>query len=95
MRPHDWFKLACRVLGLWQLLDAAGYTLSIFNIAAGFARVPADYSLLSYLVQLIGTFFFGVVLLIGAPVIADLFYPSSPRDKQMKEEAHGSHRPST
>src|SRR5439155_27100855 len=47
MRPNDWFKLACRVLGIWQLVDTAGYALSIFNIAAGFARVPESYSLLS------------------------------------------------
>ena len=25
MRPKDWFKLACRVPGMWQLVDTAGY----------------------------------------------------------------------
>ncbi len=84
MRPNDWFNLACRVLGMWQLVDTAGYTLSIFNMAAGFATVPATYSLLSYLVQAIGSFLVGIVLLLGAPVIADIFYPDSPRDETVK-----------
>ena len=85
MRPNDWFKLACRVLGMWQLVDTAGYALSIFNIAAGFARVPESYSLLSYLVQMIGSFAIALVLLLGAPIIADIFYPDSPGDEDAKK----------
>ena len=52
---------------MWQLVDTAGYTLSIFNMAAGFATVPERYSLPSYLVQAIGSFLVGIVLLLGAP----------------------------
>jgi hypothetical protein len=44
-------------------------------MAAGLATVPERYSLLSYLVQAIGSFLVGIVLLLGAPVIADIFYP--------------------
>ena len=87
MRPNDWFKLACRVLGMWQLVDTAGYTLSIFNMAAGFATVPASYSLLSYFVQAMGSFLVGIVLLLAAPVIADIFYPDSPSDETTKNSS--------
>jgi hypothetical protein len=93
MRPNDWFSLACRVLGMWQLLDAAGYALSVFNIAPGLATAPAGYSVASYLVQTIGSFFFAVVLLAGAPIIADLFYPDSPADKGVKEKPPDSDTP--
>jgi hypothetical protein len=93
MRPNDWFKLACRVLGMWQLVDTAGYTLSIFNMAAGFATVPAGYSLPSYLVQTIGSFLVAVVLLLGAPIIADIFYPDSPGDEDAKKKPPDSNTP--
>ena len=69
---------------MWQLVDTAGYALSIFNMAAGFATVPERYSLPSYLVQAIGSFLVGIVLLLGAPVIADIFYPDSPSDETVK-----------
>jgi hypothetical protein len=93
MRPNDWFSLACRVLGMWQLLDAAGYALSVFNIAAGLATAPAGYSVASYLVQTIGSFFLAVVLLAGAPIIADLFYPDSPGDEGADKKASDPNPP--
>jgi len=93
MRPNDWFKLACRVLGMWQLIYTAGYALSIFNIAAGFARVSESYSLLSYLVQMIGSFAIALVLLLGAPIIADIFYPDSPGDDGGKQKPSDSDTP--
>ena len=93
MRPNDWFKLACRVLGMWQLVDTAGYALSIFNIVAGFTRVPESYSIVSYLVQMIGSFVIGVVLLLGAPIIADIFYPDSPVDDGGKQKPVDSDTP--
>ena len=93
MRPNDWFKLACRVLGMWQLVDTAGYTLSIFNMAAGFATVPERYSLPSYLAQAIGSFLVGIVLLLGAPVIADIFYPDSPSDETANKNSSDSNAP--
>ena len=90
MRPNDWFKLACRVLGLWWLLEAAGYAVSIVNIAAGFAKLPRDYSVMSYIVQMFGSFLVGLVLVAGASIIADFFYPDSSREKQTKKDANDS-----
>jgi hypothetical protein len=93
MRPNDWFKLACRILGLWWLLETAGYGISIFNIATGFARIPTGYSLMSYLVQTIGSFVVGIVLLAGASIIADFFYPDSDTNTQSKKHPDDSDIP--
>jgi len=78
---------------MWQLVDTAGYALSIFNIAVGFARLPESYSLLSYLVQMIGSFAIALVLLLGAPIIADIFYPDSPVDDAGKQKPFDSDAP--
>jgi len=56
MRPKDWFILGSRVLGLWQLFDAAEYTLSILNMIAGLSRPPAGYTVASYFTHTIGAF---------------------------------------
>ena len=94
MRPNDWFKLASPSAGRcgsWSTL--LGTALSIFNMAVGFATVPERYSLLSYLVQAIGSFLVGIVLLLGAPVIADIFYPDSPSDETAKKNSSDSNAP--
>jgi hypothetical protein len=78
---------------MWQLVDTAGYALSLFNIAAGLARVPESYSLLSYLVQMIGSFAIALVLLLGAPIIADIFYPDPPVDDGDKQKPFDSDAP--
>ena len=86
------FVLACRVLALWELIVSAEYALTAFNIVAKLARVPAGYTFASYLEQTIGTFFIGVVLLVGAPTLGHLFYGDSPTDEtdKAKREDSGS-----
>ena len=90
MRPKDWFILGSRVLGLWQLFDAAEYTLSILNMIAGLSRPPAGYTVASYFTHTIGAFFFAIVLLVGAPVIASLFYPEPPPEKDAETRSADS-----
>ena len=93
MRPKDCFVLACRVLGLWQLFDAAAYTLSILNMVVGLSNPPAGYTIASYFTQTIGAFFFALILLVGAPVIASLFYPEPPVAKDNENRPSSSNMP--
>ena len=75
----EWFTLACRIFGMWQLLLAASYVISAFNIATGF--YPPGSSLASsfgaYMVDTFSHFFLAAWLLKWAPRIAAFFYPSS------------------
>jgi hypothetical protein len=93
MNSKQLFILACRVLGVWELMAAAEYALTAFNIGAGFAAAPASYKFASYVVQTTGTFFIALGLLIGAPIIAYLFYPDSSTDESTKQEPPDSNAP--
>jgi hypothetical protein len=90
----DLFILACRVLALWELIVSAEYGLTVFNIVARLARVPAGYTFASYLVQTIGTCFIGIVLLVGAPALAHLFYSDSSMSDTSKQQPDNSDKPS-
>jgi hypothetical protein len=86
MKSKELFTLACRVLGIWQLIEAAEYALTALNIGAGLAAAPASYTFTSYVVQTTGSFFLGLGLLLGAPIIAYFFYPDSSTDETTKEK---------
>ena len=97
--PHpitakDLFILACRVLALWELIVSAEYRLTVFNIVARLASVPAGYTFASYLEQTIGTFFIGIALLVGAPALAHLFYGDSSMNDTSKGQPDDSDKPS-
>jgi hypothetical protein len=83
----EWFSLACRIFGIWQLLVAAGYLVSALNVAAGFYPRGSSmaYPLGAYMVQVFAHFFLAAWLLKAAPSIAEFFYPS-PRSRDNASE---------
>jgi hypothetical protein len=89
-RMKDWFTLACRIFGLWQLLVAVTYVMTAFDIAADFYKPTAGYTFGGAMVHTFGHFFLAAWLLKGAPKIADFFYPEPPSDKEASDEKPSS-----
>jgi|ERR671936_1813797 hypothetical protein len=83
----EWFTLGCRLFGMWQLLVAASYVISAFNIAAKFYPPGSSlaYSFGGYMVHVFAHFFLAAWLLKGAPKIADFFYPPSRSHEKTPE----------
>jgi hypothetical protein len=80
MGPKDWLTVACRIIGIWLLVTVGQYAISLTCFVAGFSRPPQGYSSSSYCVRAAGDLLFAVILLVGAPLIAAMFYgdPSDP-----------------
>ena len=55
----EWFTLGCRLFGMWQLLVAATYVISAFNVAAKFYPPGSSlgYSFGAYTVHVFAHFF--------------------------------------
>ena len=71
---------------MWQLLVAASYVISAFNISAGFYPPGSTYSFGGYMVHTFAHFFLAAWLLKAAPKIADFFYPSSRSDEETSDK---------
>jgi hypothetical protein len=86
----DWFTLALRILGMWELLYAARYVMSAFDISTGLSRATPDYTFGAAMTHTFAHFFLAAWLLKGAPKIADFFYPEPPADKEISDEKPSS-----
>ena len=72
---------------MWELLVAAGYVMTAFDMSAGLYRSSAGYTFGGAMVHTFGNFFLAAWLLKGAPKIADFFYPDpSPRSDDTSEK---------
>ena len=92
----EWFALGCRLFGMWQLLVAATYVISAFNVAAKFYPPGSSlgYSFGAYMVHVFAHFFLAAWLLKGAPKIADFFYaPPRSEEKTPDEKPSDSDAP--
>jgi len=89
----QWFTLACRIFGMWQLLVAAGYVVTAFNINTGFYQPNGSYTFGGMMVHTFAHFFLAAWLLKGAPKIADFFYPDAPEQKDADDESDDSSTP--
>lgn len=86
-----WFTLALRVIGMWELIVAAGFLMTAFDISFGFYHPRNDYSFGGMMTHTFGHFFLAAWLLKGAPKIAEFFYPDlPPTDKSSDDTSSGS-----
>jgi hypothetical protein len=82
--------LACRILGMWELLYAANYVMTAFDMSAGLYRATSGYTFGGAMVHTFGHFFLAAWLLKGAPKIADFFYPEPPSGKETSDDKPSS-----
>jgi hypothetical protein len=70
-RQHirDWFALGCGLLGIWELLRAADYVISAFDIINGFWRTTT-ITFAGNMVHAICLFFLGLALLASGTKLA-------------------------
>ena len=80
-----WFTLALRILGMWELLYAASYVMTAFDMSAGFYRNTSGYTFGGAMLHVFGHFFLAAWLLKGAPKIAEFFYPDPPPSNDTPE----------
>ena len=101
MKPIDqtqlrvWFTFGLRLLGMWELLSAAGWFLSGLNISMGLRKpMEGGTSFGSAMTYTFGYLILALWLLKGAPNIARFFYPDSPpRDDTAKNKSSESDTP--
>ena len=77
-RAKEWFTLALRILGMWELLYAASYLMTALDVSVGLYRPPAGSTFGGAMLHTFGHFFLAAWLLKGAPKITDFFYPDPP-----------------
>src|SRR5882724_7511960 len=93
-RIREWFILGCGLIGILQLLRAAEYVMTAFDISIGYYRPAAGSTFGGAMLHTFGHFFLALWLMGGAPKIAAFFYPDKPPDtKQSDEHASGSDTP--
>ena len=84
MSPLVIFALVLRCLGVWQLVEGLGLAVTWFDVHEGFAS-NASYLATAYVNQSVAHLLMGLVLILGAPVIARWCYPARVRDTRETE----------
>src|SRR5262249_40096361 len=84
-----WFTLALRIIGVWELIVAAGFLMTAFDISFGFYHPTGNYTFGGMMVHTFGHFFLAAWLLKGAPKIAEFFYPDPPPAGNTADEKPG------
>ena len=82
---RDLFDLGCGLLGIWELLRAADYAMSAFDIISGFYR-SREITFAGNMVHAIGLFFLGLALLGSGTKLAAFWFPDTPNDKVPDEK---------
>jgi len=77
MNPREWFILALRTIGIYELIVTIDYGVTAFNYTAGLYR-PDRTQVGGVVTHLLATFVIAGWLLKAAPSIASFFYPPSP-----------------
>jgi hypothetical protein len=67
--PQSFFSIGLRLIGVWKLTDAIDCSVTAYNVSAGVSKTDL-LSTWSYINHAIGFGVLGVVLLLGAPLIA-------------------------
>ena len=80
MTHRLWFSFALRVLGIWELLQAADHVVTVLHAKLGLFE-PAYTHPPSYFMHGVADLLLALVLLYLAPAIAVHFYPSVPAPK--------------
>jgi hypothetical protein len=92
---RSWFTLALRIIGIWELVTAAGFLMTAFDMSVGYYRSSGNCTLGGMMVHTFGHFFLAAWLLKGAPKIAAFFYPDLPPiDKTSDDKPSDSDTPS-
>jgi hypothetical protein len=78
MTPAAWFIVALRVLGIWQVLAGIEMAAGLFTVSRGLSH-PTYSEPGAYFTASVEHFLAALVLLMGAPAIAGLFYPGATR----------------
>jgi hypothetical protein len=74
MTPRQWFSVALRVLGVWELLDALYHFTTVVTIKTGLFT-PAASQPGAFFVHGVAKVIIAIVLLKWASLIAAYFYP--------------------
>src|SRR5580704_95661 len=77
MTPRDWFTLALRILGVWELIYTVDTIVTIFNITAHLFRLERT-DVAAYVTHALISFLIAVWLLKAGHSIAAFFYPQQP-----------------
>jgi hypothetical protein len=77
MTPRDWFTLALRILGIWELIYTIDTVVTIFNVTAHLFRLERT-DVAAYVTHALISFLIAVWLLKAGPSIAAFFYPQQP-----------------
>lgn len=88
MSPLVIFALVLRCIGVWQLVDGIGLAVTWFDVHEGYAS-NSSYLAMAYVNQSAIHLLMGLVLILGAPVIARWCYPSRVRDTRETEIPQG------
>src|SRR3954470_3067473 len=94
-RVREWFALACRILGMWQLVVAASYVMTAFDMSSGLFKPPtlAGYTFGGTMVHVFGHFLLAAWLLKMGPSIALFFYPEPPEERTRGDKSSDSATP--
>jgi hypothetical protein len=87
-RQHirDWFALGCGLFGIWELLRAADWGISAFDIMTGLYRPTTASTLSGAMVHAVAHVFLAVWLLASATKLAAFWYPDTPPDDKGSSE---------
>ena len=77
-RQHiiDWFAVGCRLFGIWELLRAADWVMSAFDIMTGLYRPTTGIALSGAMVHAVARVFLALWLLASARKLAAFWYPT-------------------
>jgi hypothetical protein len=87
-RQHirDWFVLGCGLFGIWELLRAADWVISAFDIMTGLYRPTTGTTLPGAMVHALCHAFLALWLLASATKLAAFWYPDMPPDDKVSDE---------
>ena len=74
MRPQDWFGVAVRTLGVWTLLRALSYSLSMFGKQNDWFADSVGTSARGYYFYCLADLAAGLFMLLGADLIVGVAY---------------------
>jgi hypothetical protein len=86
MSPRDWFQLALRIFGIYEVIVTVDTAVSAFNYAARLYR-PDRTSIDGVITHLLASFLLAAWLLKAAPSIAAFFYPDPPQQSPQPNQS--------